>query len=569
MLSFDIVIVGAGGAGMMAALAASEGNDLKVAVLSKIYPTRSHTGAAQGGINAALGNRDSSDTVEKHFRDTVKGSDFLADQDAVEFFTSNMPNIINELDYYGVPFSRDENGRVAQRPFGGASSPRTCYSADKTGHVILHTLYEQCLKNNVKFFDEWFLLSLAVEDGKLDGLVAMDIRSGEIYPIQAKSVVIATGGFGRIYWNRTTNAINMTGDGTAACFDVGIPLKDPEFVQFHPTGLASTGILLSEACRGEGGYLLNKDGERFMARYAPEKMELAPRDLVSRAIETEIKEGRGFGEGIGAYVLMDLRHLGEKKILKRLPQVRELALDFEGVDLIKEPVPIRPSCHYMMGGIHVTDYKTCRTPIEGIHAAGECSCISIHGANRLGGNSVADVVLFGKFAGLGARETAKQRSFGSGRKVRKEADKWIKTFEYMRKKPKGNNLITIRNKMAETMWNNVGIFRTEKEMVEALETINQLLEDYKDAYIGDSSVRYNMAFINYVEIGNLLKLAKAVTIGAIHRKESRGSHSRGDYPKRDDKNYLKHTLIYNNGDHYTLDYLPVKITKYQPEERKY
>ncbi len=290
MLSYDIVIVGAGGAGMMAALAASEGNDLKVAVLSKIYPTGSHTGAAQGGINAALGNRDPSDSVEKHFRDTVKGSDFLADQDAVEFFTSNMPDIIKELDYYGVPFSRDEKGRVAQRPFGGASSPRTCYSADKTGHVILHTLYEQCLKNNVEFLNEWFLLSLAVEDGELDGLVAMDIRSGEIHPIQSKAVVIATGGFGRIYWTRTTNALNMTGDGTAACFDVGIPLKDPEFVQFHPTGLASTGILLSEACRGEGGYLLNKDGERFMARYAPEKMELGPRDLVSRAIETEIKE---------------------------------------------------------------------------------------------------------------------------------------------------------------------------------------------------------------------------------------------------------------------------------------
>lgn len=569
MLSYDIVIVGAGGAGMMAALAASEGNDLKVAVLSKIYPTRSHTGAAQGGINAALGNRDPSDSVEKHFRDTVKGSDFLADQDAVEFFTSNMPDLIKELDYYGVPFSRDGNGRVAQRPFGGASSPRTCYSADKTGHVILHTLYEQCLKNDVEFLHEWFLLSLAVEDGELDGLVAMDIRSGEIHPIQAKAVVIATGGFGRIYWTRTTNALNMTGDGTAACFDVGIPLKDPEFVQFHPTGLASTGILMSEACRGEGGYLLNKDGERFMARYAPEKMELGPRDLVSRAIETEIKEGRGFGEGIGAYVLMDLRHLGKEKILERLPQVRELAMDFEGVDIVKEPVPIRPSCHYMMGGIHVTDYRTCRTPIEGIFAAGECACISIHGANRLGGNSVADVVLFGKFAGLGAREIAKQRSSGSGRKVKKEADRWIKTFDHMRKKTKGIRIIDIRDKMAETMWNNVGIFRTEREMKEALETVNQLLEDYKDACIGDASVRYNMAFVNYVEIGNLLKLAKAVALGALHRKESRGSHSRADYPKRDDEHFLKHTLIHKNGDDYILEYVPVKITKYQPEERKY
>jgi succinate dehydrogenase/fumarate reductase flavoprotein subunit len=569
MLSYDVVVVGAGGAGMMAALSASEDRDLRVACLSKIFPTRSHTGAAQGGINAAMAYRDSSDSPEQHFRDTVKGSDFLADQDAVEFFTSKMPEIISELDYYGVPFSRDENGRIAQRPFGGASSPRTCYSADKTGHVILHALYEQCLKNKVKFHNDWYLLSLAVEDGKFEGLVAIDIRSGEIHPIQAKAVVIATGGFGRIYWSRTTNAINMTGDGTAACLEVGIPIKDPEFVQFHPTGLASTGVLLSEACRGEGGYLLNKHGERFMARYAPEKMELGPRDLVSRSIETEIKEGRGFGEGMGSYVLMDLRHLGEKKIMERLPQVRELAMDFEGVDLVNEPVPIRPSCHYMMGGIHVSDYRTCSTPIEGIHAAGECACVSIHGANRLGGNSVADVVLFGKYAGIGAKETAKKRAFSGTKKLENEAKQWIEKFKHIRNKKTGINMFSIRDRLAETMWNNVGIFRTEHEMVEALKTVDQLLEEYKDAYAGDPSQTYNMAFINYVEIGNLLKLSKAVTIGAINRKESRGSHSRADYPKRNDAEFLKHTMIYKEGDHYRLDYLPVTITKYQPEERKY
>ncbi|MDP4107869.1 MAG: FAD-binding protein, partial [Bacillota bacterium] len=448
MLTYDVIVVGAGGAGMMAALSASEDKSLRVACLSKIFPTRSHTGAAQGGINAAMGYRDPSDSTEKHFRDTVKGSDFLADQDAVEFFTTNMPKVISQLDYFGVPFSRDENGRIAQRPFGGASSPRTCYSADKTGHVILHALYEQCLKNNVKFHDDWYLLSIAVEDGKLEGIVAMDIRSGEIHSIQAKAVVIATGGFGRIYWSRTTNAINMTGDGTAACFEAGIPLKDPEFVQFHPTGLASTGVLLSEACRGEGGYLINKNGERFMARYAPEKMELGPRDLVSRSIETEIKEGRGFGEGMGSYVLMDLRHLGEKKIMERLPQVRELALDFEGVDLVKEPVPIRPSCHYMMGGIHVSDYKTCSTPIEGIHAAGECSSVSIHGANRLGGNSVADVVFFGKYAGLGAKETAKKRDFASTNKLVSETNKWKQKFKDIRNKKTGISMFSIRDRLA-------------------------------------------------------------------------------------------------------------------------
>ncbi|MDT8860861.1 FAD-binding protein [Alkalihalobacillus sp. MEB130] len=569
MLTYDVVIVGAGGAGMMAALSASEDKSLRVACISKIFPTRSHTGAAQGGINAAMGYRDASDTTEQHFKDTVKGSDFLADQDAVEFFTKNMPSMITELDYYGVPFSRDGNGNIAQRPFGGASSPRTCYSADKTGHVILHAVYEQCLKHNVEFLNEWFLLSLSVEDKKLNGLVAMDIKTGDIHPIKAKAVVIATGGFGRIYWNRTTNAINMTGDGSAACFEAGIPLKDPEFVQFHPTGLASTGILLSEACRGEGGYLINKDGERFMERYAPEKMELAPRDLVSRSIETEIKEGRGFGEGIEAYVLMDLRHLGEEKILQRLPQVRELAMDFEGVDLIKEPVPIRPSCHYMMGGIHVTNYETCSTPIAGIHAAGECACVSIHGANRLGGNSVADVVLYGKFAGIGARETARKRQFGKEEPLLKESKKWERRFHSVREKETGTSLVDIRNRLAEAMWNNVGIFRMEDEMADAVKTIDTLIHEYKDAVIGDPAIRYNMAFVNYVEIGNLLNLAKAVALGALNRRESRGSHSRGDYPVRDDINFLQHTLIHKKGEQYELEYIPVKITTYQPEERKY
>ncbi|WP_332237257.1 FAD-dependent oxidoreductase [Sporolactobacillus sp. KGMB 08714] len=569
MKQYDIVVVGAGGAGMQAALNAAKGNDLSVVVLSKIFPTRSHTGAAQGGINAALGYRDSTDSVDKHFRDTIKGSDFLADQDAVQFFCENMPKIISELDYMGVPFSRDKNGHVAQRPFGGASSPRACYSADKTGHAILHALFEQCLKNGVVFLDDWFLLSLSVDHGIFEGLVAMDMREGKIEAISARSVVIATGGFGRVFWSRTTNAINMTGDGTAACFDAGIPLKDPEFVQFHPTGLASTGVLLSEACRGEGAFLLNKDGERFMKRYAPEKMELGPRDLVARSIETEIKQGRGFGEGMKSYVLMDLRHLGVDKIMNRLPQVRELALNFEGVDLIKEPVPIRPSCHYMMGGIHVSDYKTLATPIKGIHAVGECCCVSIHGANRLGGNSVADVVLFGKYAGIGARLTAQQRDFATTGKLEEDTKLWNEKFTRMRDKKSGINFFAIRDKMAEAMWYNVGIFRTGDEIKQALRTIDEAMEEYRDAYIGDSSKQYNMAFINYVEVGNLLKLAKAVALGAYSRRESRGSHSRSDYPKRDDTHFLKHTLVYKEDDCYRLDYLPVKITTYQPEERKY
>lgn len=569
MKKYDVVVVGAGGAGMQAALNAAKGSKLSVVVLSKIFPTRSHTGAAQGGINAALGYRDRTDSIEKHFKDTVKGSDFLADQDAVHFFCENMPKIISELDYIGVPFSRDVNGHVAQRPFGGASSPRTCYSADKTGHAILHALYEQCLKNDVIFLDDWFLLSLSVDNGIFEGLVAMNMREGKIEAIQARAVVIATGGFGRVFWSRTTNAINMTGDGTAACFNAGIPLKDPEFVQFHPTGLASTGVLLSEACRGEGGYLLNKEGERFMERYAPGKMELAPRDLVARSIETEIKEGRGFGEGMKSYVLMDLRHLGAEKIMERLPHVRELALNFEGVDLVNELVPIRPSCHYMMGGIHVTDFQTLATPVDGIHAVGECCSVSIHGANRLGGNSVADVVLFGKFAGIGARQTAERRDFAPTGKLEEELKRWREEFGRMRAKKSGIKFFEIRDRMAETMWYNVGIFRTETEMAQALKTIDAAIEAYKDAYIGDSSEKYNMAFINYVEVGNLLKLAKAVALGALNRKESRGSHARADYPKRDDQHFLAHTLVYYDGGNYRLEYAPVKITTYQPEERKY
>ncbi|MGG0719922.1 FAD-binding protein [Robertmurraya massiliosenegalensis] len=570
MLYYDVIIVGSGGAGMRAALEASQNNNLRVAVISKTYPTRSHTGAAQGGINAVLGNRDSSDTTELHFKDTVKGSDFLADQDAVEFFVEGMPASIKELDYYGVPFSRDENGKVAQRPFGGASKPRACYSADKTGHVILHALFEQCLKHNVEFLNEWFLMSLVESDKKLDGIVAMNFRSGEIVPIAAKSVVVATGGFGRIYWSRTTNAFNMTGDGVAACLDAGIAIKDPEFVQYHPTGMAKTGTLLSEACRGEGGYLINNKGERFMERYAPEKMELGPRDLVARSIETEIKEGRGFGEGITAYVYMDLRHLGREKIMERLPQVRQLALEFEGVDLITDPVPIRPSCHYVMGGIDVTDYKTGGTIIEGVHAAGECACVSLHGANRLGANSVADAVFYGKVAGAGARDVALSRSYGNAKKVEDEARNWKSKFDTMRSKKKGNvNLYEIRNKMAETLWNNVGIFRVEEEMQQALAEIDQLMEAYKETYIEDESENYNTAFLQYIEVGNLLSLAKSVTMGAIARKESRGSHSRMDYPTRNDGEFLKHTLVYKKGDEFRLEYAPVSITKYQPEERKY
>ena len=569
MQTYDIVIVGAGGAGMAAALNASKDPSLSVAVLSKVFPTRSHTGAAQGGMNAALAYRDPGDTVESHFFDTVKGSDYLADQDAVEFFVSGMPELVLELESMGVPYSRDEQGRIAQRPFGGASSPRCCYSADKTGHAVLHALYENCVKNGVRFLEEFNLLDIAAVDGQLQGIVAIDLRNGEIVSFRARAVVIASGGFGRVYWTRTTNATNMTGDGVAACLRAGIPVKDPEFVQFHPTGLASTGVLLSEAARGEGGILVNSKGERFMERYAPDKMELGPRDLVSRSIETEIKEGRGFGEGMKSHVLIDLRHLGAEKILERLPQVRELAMNFEGVDMIEAPVPIRPSNHYMMGGIDVVDYKTCGTVIDGLHAAGECSCISVHGANRLGGNSVSEVVFFGAQAGKAAMQTAHRRQLGATDRLEELEARWSERFDSLRSKREGASLYGIRDRMAKAMWDGVGIFRDGSSMEEAEQVVDECLEAYRGAVIGDGSRRYNTAFMNYVEVGNVLQLAKTVVMGARARTETRGAHSRQDCPSRDDANFLKHTLVSLDGGAFTVGYRPVAVTKFQPQERKY
>ena len=567
---YDIVVVGAGGAGMEAALNASADGSQSVAVITKVFPTRSHTGAAQGGMNAALGFRDETDTVESHVFDTIKGSDYLADQDAVEFFCGGMPELVLELESMGVPYSRDDQGRIAQRPFGGASHPRCCYAQDKTGHVVLHALYENCLKNNVVFYDEFNLLDVAADENGVTGLVAIDLRAGEIVSFEAKCVVLCTGGFGRVYWTRTTNATNMTGDGVAAAMRAGVPVKDPEMVQFHPTGLASSGTLLSEACRGEGGYLINKLGERFMERYAPEKMELGPRDLVARSIETEIKEGRGFGEGMRSYVMLDMRHLGADKIMERLPQVRDLALKFEGVDMITDPVPIRPSNHYSMGGIDVTDYRTCATMLDGLFAAGECSNVSVHGANRLGGNSVSEVCFFGKQAGLGALTAAKKRDFGSDAELSELAASWEERFENVRKKTSGTHVYEIRDKMAEAMWNGVGIFREGEAIEEAMKVVDECIAEYADTYIDDANKVYNSAFMNYVELGNVLTIARAVCMGALERKESRGSHSRADYPTRDDARFMKHSLVTLAKDgSFSLDWRDVTVTSYQPQERKY
>ncbi|WP_378954361.1 FAD-dependent oxidoreductase [Pelosinus sp. sgz500959] len=567
---YDVLIIGSGGAGMRAALEASKQKGIKVAVMTKMAPTRSATCMAQGGINGAARHADEKDSPASHAFDTVKGGDYLCDQDAVEFYTEKAPEVLAELDYFGIAFDRQADGRFNQRKMGGSTYARTAFSADITGHAVLHTMFEQCMKNNIDFIMDCQLLEIVTDKEKFSGVVAMDMRSGNIMPIPAKTVIVATGGYGRAYWVRTSNPFSSTGDGIAACFNAGIPIKDPEMVQFHPTGLSINGVLLSEASRGEGAYLLNKDGERFMARYAPKAMELGPRDLVAQSIEKEINEGRGVGEGLRSAVYMDFRHLGRAKIMERLPQVYQLSLEFEGVDIAEQPVPIRTSCHYSMGGIDVVDYKTCATKMPGVFAAGECSCISVHGANRLGGNSLVEILVFGKNAGASAAEYAKANSYEENKELLKSAvDRWNKKFAEVTTRTGGSTIATIRDKMALTMWNNVGVFRNETGLTQALNDINVLQEEYKKCNVGDTSRTFNTAFMNYVELGNLLVLSKIIIAGAKSRKESRGSHSRTDFPKRDDGNFLQHTLVFKDGEQLKTEYRPVVVTKYKPEERKY
>jgi len=563
MLIYDVLIIGSGGAGLYAALESRRQEEISVAVVSKVYATRSHTGAAQGGVNAALATLDPSDTWLDHCFDTVKGADYLADQNAVEIMCREAPMVVREMEHWGCPFSRTDDGRIAQRPFGGASKPRACYSADKIGHVILHTLYEQGIRYGVNYLNEWFVLSLLHNGSRCLGVTALDVRSGRLHAIRAKAVVLATGGHGRIYWLCTSNALGNTGDGPAIAYRAGIPLKDMEFVQFHPTGLRRTGILVSEGARGEGGHILNVQGERFMARYAPEKMELAPRDLVSRAIETEVRNGNGGPDG---EVFLDITHLGAERISERLPQIRQLCIEFEDIDPVEEPIPIKPTAHYSMGGIH-TDDCGC-TPIQGIYAAGECGCISVHGANRLGGNSLLDILVFGRRAGRDALQYARGVDFAPMPEHVLDADQAF--IDILMQGDGSENIAEIRHRMGEVMAKKVGVYRNGKDLAQAIEAIRELQERFSRARVRDHSRSFNTELVASLELRNMLSLAEVIAVSAQERRETRGAHFREDFPERDDQHWLKHTMASLGSDgRPRLSLSPVTITRFKPGTRTY
>jgi succinate dehydrogenase/fumarate reductase flavoprotein subunit len=555
-----VLVVGAGLAGMRAAI---EAHDLgaDVALLSKIHPVRSHSGAAEGGINAALGNA-SEDSPEEHAYDTVKGSDYLGDQDAIEILCNEAPGDVYQLEHWGAVFSRTEDGRIAQRPFGAAGEPRTAFAADITGHVLIHVLYEQVMKRELQVYEEFFAWKLVVDDDRCQGVIAWDLLNGGLKTIGAKTVVLATGGAGRLYTG-TTNAYACTGDGMAMALRAGVPLKDMEMMQFHPTTLAPTGVLITEGCRGEGAYLLNSDGDRFLKNYAPNAMELASRDVISRAEQVEIDEGRG----VDGNVLLDLRHLGAEKILERLHGTRELSMTFAGVDPIYEPIPVRPGAHYHMGGVD-TDHELGITELEGLYAAGECACVSVHGANRLGGNALMETITYGRRAGEAAADWAlTHTTVAVPPGVETDAERELKTLLDRRE---GERPWQIRDELARTMHENFGVFRREKQMKEEERIVGYLRERYENVVVEDKGEVFNNDLTQALELGYLLDLAACMVVAGLERKESRGAHARPyDYPDRDDENFMKHTIVRWVGDHPVLDWKPVTMTKWQPQERKY
>jgi succinate dehydrogenase / fumarate reductase, flavoprotein subunit len=591
---FEVVVVGAGGAGLMAGLYASRG--AKTAVISKLYPTRSHTGAAQGGISAALGNYEE-DRPEWHTYDTVKGSDYLGDQDAIEFMTSEAIDAVLELEHMGLPFDRTPEGKISQRPFGGHTNNETgkpvrraCHAADRTGHMILQTLYQQCLKNKVTFFDEYQVLDFLIVNGKTAGVVAVALSTGELHTFHAKAVIMATGGHGRIF-EVTSNAYAYTGDGAAVLLRQGLPLEDMEFFQFHPTGIYKLGILITEGVRGEGGILINGAGERFMPKYAPSVKDLASRDVVSRAIYTEIREGRGVKgsnyvyldvrpEAVNKYAAMDGRTnpdgspytITGEQVLQKLPDIIDFCRVYLGVDPITQLMPIQPTAHYTMGGIPTNKYGEVvidadNTVFPGLYAAGECACVSVHGANRLGTNSLLDLVVFGKHAGLKAAEYARGSEY-SNLSGETEASA-MSQFEALKNGSGKENAFTISTEMKKVMFEDVGIYRTGSIMESALDKVLELKDRFKQVRVTDTGKIFNTELLNAWELGNMLDVAELVTVCALNRTESRGGHSREDYPNRDDQNWLKHTLAWKEDGKIRVDYKPVVITKYQPKARVY
>jgi len=570
---YDVVIIGAGLAGLRAAI--EIGDNASVAVLSKVFATRSHSGAAQGGIGAALANEEE-DSWEWHMFDTVKGSDYLGDQDAIETMARDAPRTIFELEHLGVPFNRTSEGKIAQRAFGGHTSgfgkapvKRACFAADRTGRVILDTLWEQCLQRNTKFYDEFQVLSLMVENGRCHGVVAYELANGELHTFFSKAVLLATGGAGKIF-RTTSNAFASTGDGMALAYRAGAQLEDMEFVQFHPTGIYKLGILISEAARGEGGILLNKDGERFMERYAPVIKDLAPRDMVSRCIMEEIRAGKGI-DGKD-YVHLDLTHLGEDVINRKLAEITGFARTYAGVDAIKEPIPVQPTCHYMMGGVasdvdgRVT-VDSDDTPFEGLYAAGECACVSVHGANRLGCNSLLDTLVFGRRSGMEINRYVRGIDF------QKPATDFEKTaaakIAGLMAASGKEKIGDIMNSMQEVMMDNVSVFRMEAPMTAALEKIKELKERYQMIALQDKGSCFNRDLLDALELGHMLDLAEVIVMGALHRRESRGAHSREDYPERNDETFLVHTLVRYSDIGPQIFEKPVTITRFEPKERKY
>jgi succinate dehydrogenase / fumarate reductase flavoprotein subunit len=591
---FEVLVVGAGGAGLMAGLYASK--TAKTAVISKLYPTRSHTGAAQGGIGAALGNYEE-DHPEWHTYDTVKGSDYLGDQDAIEFMCEEAVPAVYELEHMGLPFDRTPEGRISQRPFGGHTNNETgkpvrraCHAADRTGHMILQTLYQQCMKNDVKFFDEFQVLDLLITDGKVAGAVAVELATGELHTFHAKAVIIATGGHGRV-WEITSNAYAYTGDGAAIALRRGIPLEDMEFFQFHPTGIYKMGILITEGVRGEGGVLLNSKGERFMKEYAPTVKDLASRDVVSRAMYIEMRDGRGIGgkrylyldvtpATVNKYAAIDGRtnldgsevKITGEQIMAKLPDIIDFCRTYLGVDPITQPMPVQPTAHYTMGGIPTNKYGEVviddkNTVFPGLYAAGEVACVSVHGANRLGTNSLLDLVVFGKHAGLRAAEFAQGADY-----VPLPADPTAfsrEQFDGLRTGSGKANVFDIGNEMKAIMFDDVGVFRTEEGMQKALAKVNELQERFKQVKVQDTGKIFNTELLNAWEMGNLLDMAEVIATSALNRKESRGGHARADFPERDDENWLKHTLVWSDNGKLKIGYKPVVMTRFEPKKRVY